>query len=230
MVNFIDSGNGTVFATAPLVNGVATYNTNAEPLGVYNLVAGYLGDNNFLPLNSPVFVSTVLNFSLGIAAVPGSSSTATATPGGTADYDFALVPDGSATFTDPVTFTISGQPAGSTCTLTPSMIPAGAGPTDVSLSVVLPQNSALLRNDGRRLAPFVLALLLLPFAARMRRAGKRFGRGVALLLLFAASMAVTSGCGTNTGFLGSQPKTYNIILTAKSGKLSHSTTVVLNVP
>ena len=52
IVNFMDNDNGFVFATAPLVNGVATFTTSAEPFGVYNIVAAYLGDASLLPLTT----------------------------------------------------------------------------------------------------------------------------------------------------------------------------------
>jgi hypothetical protein len=236
MVKFIETASGTVFATAPLVNGTATFSTSAEPIGVYNLKAAYLGDADFLPLTSPVFVSTVLDFTLGLSTASGSSSTATAEPGGTASYQFTLAPDGSPTFTDPVTFTISGQPADSTYTITPSTIPAGSVATPVTLTITIPSNSAQLHEDGGKLAPFVLALLLLPFARRMRRTGKRLAHAISLFIFMVAAIGVTAGlssCGPASGFYGGSPggpKTYTIILTGTSGKLSHSTTVTLTVP
>ena len=232
-VNFMDTANGVVFDSEVLVNGVATLTTNAEPLGVYNLVAVYLGDTNLLPLTSPVFVSTVLNFTVSLSTADGSASTATADPGGSASYQFTITPDGSTTFTEPVTFSISGQPSGSTYTITPSVIPAGDGPTPVMLSITLPQDLAGLHGNGRNLAPLALAMLLLPFARRMRRTAKRLARTLTLLLLLAAGIGGATGCGPASGFLGGgghQSKTYNIILTGKSGALTHSTTVILNVP
>ena len=235
-VNFTNVPSGTVFATAVLANGIATFVSSAEPLGVYDNVAVYLGDANFLPATSPVFETTILDFSVGISTSDGSAATATTEPGGTADYQFTLTPDGSSIFTDPVTFTISGQPAGSTYTLTPSTIPAGSGPTPVALAITVPQTTAMLHHDTRKLATFALALLLLPFASRMRKTGKQMARLLALVVLLAMGVGLTGGltsCGAASGFSGGSPggpKTYTIILTGMSGKLKHSTTVTLTVP
>ena len=237
MVNFMATGtNNVVFATVPLVDGVAIYSTSAEPLGVYNLAAEYLGDTNYLPQTSPIFRSTVLNFSVN---VDPTSTTATASPGGTAKYQFVLAPlspDPSATFKDPVALTISGQPDGSTYSITPSTIPAGAGSTPVALAITLPPDIAMLNHDGRRLAPFVVALTFLPFACRMRRTARWLARAFSMAAFVAVGLAIATGlsaCGPASGFYGGSaagPKTYTIILTATSGKLQHSTNVTLTVP
>jgi hypothetical protein len=54
-----------------------------------------------------------------------------------------------------------------------------------------------------RLAPFVLAFILLPFAGRLRRADKRLSRMLSVLLLVTTAMAtvaVISGCVSTSGF------------------------------
>jgi len=84
------------------------------------------------------------------------------------------------------------------------------------------------------LAPFSLALLLLPFAGWLRKSGRRLCRMVALLLLLgagAAAMAGVSGCGSNIGFFGMAPKTYTVTVNGTMGELSHNanTTVALTV-
>jgi ABC-type transporter Mla subunit MlaD len=84
----------------------------------------------------------------------------------------------------------------------------------------------------RGLAPFTLALLLLPFAGKLRRAGKRLGRMMSLLLLLAAgvsALAGLTGCGAGIGFFGQAQKTYTVTVTGTSGTLSHSTSVTLTV-
>jgi hypothetical protein len=75
-------------------------------------------------------------------------------------------------------------------------------------------------------------ILLLPFARRLRRAGKRLGKGVALLLLLAAGAAAVSGlsgCGASNGFFGQHQQTYTVTVTATAGSVSRSTSVTLTV-
>ena len=82
------------------------------------------------------------------------------------------------------------------------------------------------------MAPFALALLLLPFAAKLRRAGRRLGRLMSVLLLLGAglaAMAGLSGCGSNNGFFGQAPQNYTVTITATSGALSHSGTLTVTV-
>ena len=76
------------------------------------------------------------------------------------------------------------------------------------------------------------SLLLIPFAARLRRARKYLGKALCLLTLLAGGLAALtglSGCGSTSGFFGQQAESYTVTITATSGALSHSTTVTLNV-
>jgi hypothetical protein len=114
----------------------------------------------------------------------------------------------------------------------------------VALTVNIPQTVAsaapasqypgehIANGLAGRLAPFSLALLLVPFASRLRRAGKRLGRTMSMLLFLAAGLAAVAGmsaCGSVTGFFAQQQRTYTVIVTGTSGALSHSSTVTLTV-
>jgi len=184
-------------------------------------------------------------------AVQGTS-TATVMPGNPATYTFLLTPSGSelptakavsplvnegATFPAKVTFTTSGLPAGWVPVFTPSSIPAGSGATAVTMVVPttsttvvsLPEAGSSLAS---RFAPLTLALLLLPFAARLRKSGKRMARFFTVLLILGSGVtAITglSGCGARIGYFGQTPKTYTVTVTATMGSLSHDTQVTLTV-
>jgi hypothetical protein len=82
-----------------------------------------------------------------------------------------------------------------------------------------------------RAAPFALALLLLPFVGRIRRARKHLGGVMAVLVLLMAGLGAISliGCGSGNGFLGQQQNSYTVTVTGTSGALTHSTTVELTV-
>ena len=84
------------------------------------------------------------------------------------------------------------------------------------------------------MAPLALGLLLLPFAGKLRNAGKRLGRAAsALLLLFAAMTVMTglAGCGSTNSIAGptQQAQTYMVTVIGTAGTLSESTTVTLTV-
>jgi hypothetical protein len=167
-------------------------------------------------------------------------------------FNFTVSPLSGTNFPTAIALTISGLPAGATYSFTPASLTAGAGITAVSLTVNVPVTQAsakpatqrpdaqLAGNNGggadgslvSRIAPFSLALVLLPFAGRLRRTGKRLGRMMSVLLLLAAGMAAVAGmsaCGTANGFFAHQQQTSTVTVTGTSGALSHSATVTLTV-
>jgi len=80
--------------------------------------------------------------------------------------------------------------------------------------------------------PFALALLLLPFAGRLRRSGKKLARMMVLLVLLTSGVAIVSwinGCGGTNGYFTQQQQNYTVTVTGTSGALSHSATVTLTV-
>ena len=105
----------------------------------------------------------------------------------------------------------------------------------MTLSIQLPQVTASLdkkQAPNRHIPPVVWGLLFLPFAGRMRRAGKRFGRAISVLMLVVAgltAMATLNGCGSSNGFFGQQQKTYVVTVIATSGTLTHSANLTLTV-
>jgi large repetitive protein len=136
----------------------------------------------------------------------------------------------------PVTLSAGGGPQGSSYTFVPAVIPAGAGSTTVTLTINIPidyvaKNDAPAapgQNNHTKLpvAPLALALLLLPMAGKLRKAGKRMSRMAALMLLAIAGITATAtliGCGANKAAV------YEITVTGTSGILSHSTSFDITV-
>jgi hypothetical protein len=82
----------------------------------------------------------------------------------------------------------------------------------------------------------VLALVLLPFAGRLRRRVRQI-RPLTLavfLMLSLAAVGGLTGCGTGTGYFGQAQKSYTITVTGTAAgpggtTLQHSTTVALTV-
>jgi apolipoprotein N-acyltransferase len=80
-------------------------------------------------------------------------------------------------------------------------------------------------------APLALAFVLLPFAVRMRRAGRKLSRLLPILLLCVAAAAATfglSGCGSS-GTPAQSPQSYTLTVTATSGSISRTTNLTLTV-
>jgi hypothetical protein len=220
----------TVLGNVPLTGGVATFTTSSLAAGSYSITAAYSGDANFAAGTSGVLTEAVEDFSLSI-----SSLSVTAPQNGTAVFGVTFTPVNATTFPAPVTLSVSGLPAGATYTFSPATLPAGSPTTAVTLTAQLPPiTAALHRERGTgKLAPFALALLLLPFGGCMRKSAKRLGRVMSLLLLLSASIAAITGltgCSASANSnLGQQQQTYDVTVTGTSGTLSHSATVKLTV-
>ena len=201
------------------------------PAGSQTITAVYSGDANYTG-SSATLTEVVADFTLTLAA--NASSTEAVLPGKVATYQFTVAPTVTTTLVGDVTFTVAGLPSGATYTLTPSTVPGGSAATSVTLAVTAPAalKSQLDRTPGQgRSAAIAAALLLLPFASRLRRASTRTrSTGVLALLLLASAMLLTvSGCGTGVGYFDQTQLTSPVTLSANSGSLSHTATVTLEI-
>jgi len=236
--------NGTTtLGTVALVNGSAQLTVSTLPVGTNSITTAYSGDANFVSVPSSTAASvTVVDFSIGAGSSGGAQVSAiTAVPGASLTYSFTVSPsNGASTIPQSIILTLGGLPAGATYTFSPATINAGSGATNVTLTIQLPQNAvASQRQDGigsklgSPIAPFALALLLLPFAGRMRKAGRRIGRTLCVLLLLVGGMIAMvgiTGCGSSkTGYFAQTPESYTVTINAVGGYLSHTSTFTLNV-
>jgi len=244
----------TPLGTGTLAGGVATLTTSSLAVGTHTVTASYGGDTNFLPASSAPLTQLVEDFGFTISA-----PSITVTPGGTAVFNFTVNPMNGTTFPSSIGLTASGLPAGATYSSSPATITAGAGATTVTLSIDIPQTQAGAQpltqhsgaqfavnhrgapNSGKtgslpgRLAPLSLAaLVMLPFAGRLRRTGRRLGRFMCVFLLLTAGMIAASGmsaCGNGSanGFFAQPQQSYTVTVTGTSGALSHTATVALTI-
>jgi hypothetical protein len=250
-VNFYTGS--TLLGTGTLNSGgIATLTTSTLPVGIAPIMAAYIGDTNYIAVTSTTLSQVVNDYNLVVPVSGGTTTTPTVTalPGGTAVFTFTLTPT-AGTFPTSVTLTASGLPTGATYRFSPAVLPAGSGATTVTLTVQLQQvaeltqmpfghhdrfvSGSFARNDGHhtgdsiggKLAPFGLALLLLPFAGRMRKTRKRLAQWMSILLILATMGAATM----LTGCLVSQitGQSYNVTVTATAGSLSRTTSFTLVV-
>jgi CSLREA domain-containing protein len=221
-------------ANAALATCAVSY-TSVTP-ATHSITASYAGDTNFTGSISSTFTETVADF-----AITAQNATLTVEPGSPAVYTFTVSPQSPAT-TIPaaISFTytsVPALPAGWTVNFSPNPIPALTGSTTVTMTVdttltASATQAGAIGTLASRLAPFSLALLLLPFAGKLRKSGKRFSRMISVLLLLGASLATVagvSGCGSNTGFFSQAQKSYTVTVTAASGTLSRTSNVTLTV-
>ena len=185
------------------------------------------------------------DFSIVIAT--GSSTTATVTAGQPATYNLQMSPTG---FSGTITLTCTGAPVASTCTPAPATLTTnGTSSVPFAVNVTTAANSALFRlapESLRRppISPAVpavsmlivawlifLALLLGDTAFSRRPVHVRFKfacfLGVASVAILLA--ACGGGSATTPPITGTQKGTYTLVLTAKSGTLTHSMNLTLTV-
>jgi hypothetical protein len=74
-------------------------------------------------------------------------------------------------------------------------------------------------------------ILLVPWFGKMRRRGRHLGGKAAWLPLMALGVGIVAGMSScsSSGFFAPQGQTYNVLVTATSGPLTHSTTLTLTV-
>jgi Bacterial Ig-like domain (group 3) len=251
-VTFMDGA--TPLGTATLASGVATLTISTLVVGAHAVTATYGGDTNFLPTASTPLTQLVQDFTFTL-----SMPSVTVKPGNTAVLNFTVDPMNGTTFPSAINLTLSGLPAGATYSSSPATITAGAGATTVTLTIDIPQAQASAQpltlhpgtqltanhrggpNGGKTgslagsLAPFSMAFVMLPFAGRLRRAGKQLGRIMCVLLLLTVGMAAAagisacSGGGCASGSFAQPQQTYAVAVTGASGALSHTATVTLTV-
>ncbi len=219
--------NGTtVIGTATASGGTATLTTSTLPVGNLAITAVYSGDNNFKTVTSANLEENIEDFKLSVAG-GAAAGTTTVYPGTTATFQLTLAPVGGAKLADAVSMSITGLPAGTTASITPTAVAANSATTSLTLQIT-PHTVAALKRDGQqspgRDAPLALGLLLLPLTGRLRRAGKRWL--LAAVLAWSAAMVIGISACTGVTYT-SHP--YTLTVTGQSGNLKHAATVTLTI-
>jgi sugar lactone lactonase YvrE len=242
-VSFLDGT--TLIGQGTLIGDVATLTTSSLSVGSHSITATYSGDTNFAASTSSALTELVLDFAVSTpTSGSGDGASQTISSGGTATYSLDIAPSSGTSFPTPATLTLTGLPAGAVAVVTPSTwtqltgnswsLPANVVLTPVTVSIQMPSQTARLEHNelhNGKLPYMILGLLLLPFAGRFRRVGKRLGGVLSVLVLLVVAvtaMAGLSGCGAAKKS-SPQPQSYTITATVTSGALSHSTTITLAV-
>ncbi len=144
-------------------------------------------------------------------------------PGASANYNI-VVTSVTAPFTNPVTLTATGLPAGASYSFTPATVTPGAAGATSSLKITVPKQAA--SRSIRSTGTLALALLLLPLAS-MRGLRLKSARLLVFALMM-TSLAVLAGCGAG-GFFNQPEQTYTIVVSGSSESLTRTSTVTLTV-
>jgi hypothetical protein len=223
---FAQSNNcGTSLAMGATCSFVVTFSpSNATNYSATLSIADNAAD-------SPQSVSlSGAGLSFTVAASPG---TQTVLPAQAAVFAVS-VSSQNGSFSNAVTLSASGLPAGATALFSPASVTPGSSSGYSTLTIVVPWSVASV-GDTRHVSwpvtvPFLA--LVLPFLGGLRRTGKRFIRTMSVLLFVLAGTVAglgIIGCDSTTGFFAQQQKSYVVTITGTSGTLARSSTVTLTV-
>ena len=146
--------------------------------------------------------------------------------GGSATYTITVTPE-NGSFSNAVTFAVSGLPTGATGTFQPtSVTPGGAAATSTLTIQTGAVQTAAAKAGWPLTAPALAALALIFIPSKRRRRG--ITMAVLLLTSFCAVTAMT-GCGGGFAIPKAPIQTYTVTVTATSGTIQQTTTVQLTV-
>jgi hypothetical protein len=208
----------TSLGTAPLKSGVAALTTTSLPAGPDSITAAYGGDTSFAGSTSTAINQVVMDFT-----VAASPSLQTVTAGQNGSTSITVTPQNG--FNSAVAFTCAVQPAGPTCSLSPTSVTPSAPTT--TLTVVTTASSASHRQKSNPFIPgAALAVALCFFGFKKRRS-------LQLLLLLAASitgLSLINGCGSTSTVTTQQSAIYTVTVAATAVSTdTHTATFVLTV-
>jgi hypothetical protein len=226
----------TLLGATSLSSGVGTYTTSSLSVGQHLITVAYAGDTNYTTLTSPQVSELIVSPAFMFTTASGSTSLATASPGGTTTYTLNVTPPSGITFENPISFAVTGLPTGATATFSPATVAAGAGSTNVTLTVAIPSTaSAANRENPFSALPVAIGLILLPVAG-LRRFRKQTGITTIVLIVAGVALAAAlTGCGGGGsssgggGGGGSTPQSYSLTVTATSGSVAQNASLTLTV-
>ncbi|HUZ97611.1 MAG TPA: Ig-like domain repeat protein [Edaphobacter sp.] len=228
----VKDGADTLFSAA----NPATFTTSSLAPGVHTLSMQYAGDRNFIASVSNSLLITVIAAppnAPDFTFTPAGATSQTIPSGGTANFNFTMQIQGAA-LSSPITLAATGLPPLATASFNPAYLPPGTTPDSFTLTINMPQTTAL----GRSLETPLFGLLLFPvvgIALRKRIRGS-FVSIIACVVVI-GSLAFCCGCGSRVNSGGSSanpPSTYSITVTGTAttptgGTLQRSTKVSLLV-
>ncbi len=235
----IDFMNGStqVGSATTDASGVAVLTTSSLPAGNVSITAVYVANQYSDSATSNVVALTITPD----YTISPSQTTATVRAGQSATYTLTIAGFGG--FSAPISFSCSGQPLNSTCSLTPSSVtPSGATPVSTVLTVKTAGNAAALKTMPAQRRSMILAFSIsFGLAGLLVMGGSRNRRiwiallscGIILLVLLTACGGGGGGGSTNPPGpvtpTGTSTITVTATGTANGVTVSHQISVTLVV-
>ena len=221
-VNFFDEG--VLIGSGMLDSkGTATFVITNLASGAHSFTATYPGDaNNLQSTSQAVYIGGTGGGDFSLAVLPTSLSLAAGQAG---SVTLSLTPTGG--ISGSALFTCTGLPAGSTCTFSPASLTLNGSATvqTTTVSITLPSASASVRPDLRVFYAFIPGFLLAGLCVRRKRCMLRL---LCLVMAAALCCAGVLGCSLSSNVApggSSVQGSYNALVTATSGTVSHTATV-----
>ena len=224
--------DGTTFlANSPKISGgQASVSVTLASGGNHSITATYSGDTNYTTVTSAaatVAATVPFNFNAG------GSTSQTIPAGGTATYNINLANPGG--FTGAVSFTCTGAPGGSTCSLSPNPANLTASTANVPVTVTVTNTAnASLTPSPLRTSPFIVAGLIagLLWGIRRQKPAKTLLAVLALVLVLGGISCGGGGSSTPAPAPTPTPRpstTATLTVTGTSGSLSTGITLNLTI-
>jgi hypothetical protein len=224
------SVNGATLGASPLSGGTATFTTTGLPVGSDTIQASYSGDasSGAVAGQTSVTINAVAP-AFTISASP-NSLTLTAGASGTVVLNLAA----NQTFAGTVSFSCSGAPSESSCSINPSSLGLGANQTG-NVAVVIAttaknnQYQALNRSGwGTAAGGMSLAGLFLLLIPRKRSITRLIAIWI-FALSCGSSLLLLSGCGDSNKYPGTPAGTSRITVTATAGSITVTQVINLTI-
>jgi hypothetical protein len=231
--DFKETDNCTPAPLQPNANCSISVTFTARAAG---LSTGSLAINDNLP-GSPQVVSltgTGMQPDFSISASPAAASVAAGNPA-----SFGLTLTSISSFSQAISLSCSGLPNGATCSVSPqSVTPTSSAPATASVSITTAARTMIPPLWRPHSAPplgFVSLLLVwmvvltILWLLHMQKRPS-FAAAFAVLLFVALGLAACNGGTPSSGSTSGTPAgTYQIIVTASIGSVTHNTTLSLQV-
>ncbi len=228
-VTFFDAS--TPLGTVALTAGRATFITSTLTPGNHSIKATYSGSANFTASASVVLPETVVQADFNVAS---AASTPVIQAGQPLSVPITLTPEGG--FTGQIHFALSGLPVGATAVFNPAILTLSGSPAKETLTITTAPPFPYLSRVTPASPSVFAGALWFPLAGLVAggvgvvRRNRKFWVCLALIAI-SSIVPVMGGCASAGNFqhAGTAAGTYNLVITASSSSVTHTTTITLRV-